>query len=191
VHSPHIDPWGRERDGIAGFWFAHVGWMFDGTATDPNIFGQDLMRDRLVMFFVRTHALWLVLSLFLPYAYGYLLGGPVAGWSALLIGGCLRTTVLHNVVWAVNSFGHMHGHDDFPQGNNSKNNLILALLTFGDGWHNNHHRFPRSAFHGLRPSELDVNRLIIVGLERLGLVWDVIRIPEQRIAAARLVEEMP
>ena len=185
VHSPYIDPWGRDRDGLGGLLYAHVGWMFDGTATDSAVFGEDLRRDRLVMFFVRTHWLWLVVSLAMPYAYGYALGGPQAAWSAMLIGGCLRTTVLHNVVWAVNSIGHSHGEEDFAQSNHSKNNLVLAILTFGDGWHNNHHRFPRSAFHGLKPSEVDVNGWIITQFERLGLVWNVIRIPAPRIEAAR------
>ncbi len=185
VHSPHIDPWGRERDGLGGLWYAHVGWMFDGTATDLDVFGRDLQDDRLVMFFVRTHWLWLATSLGLPFGFGYLLGGAEAAWSALLIGGCLRTTVLHNVVWSVNSIGHSHGDEDFRQSNHARNNLILALLTFGDGWHNNHHRFPRSAFHGLKRGEIDINGWIISSLERLGLVWDVVRIPPQRIAAAR------
>jgi stearoyl-CoA desaturase (delta-9 desaturase) len=185
VHSPHVDPWGRDVKGLGGLWYAHVGWMFDGTATDLEVFGKDLQQDRLVMFFVRTHWLWLAASLGLPFAYGYALGGAEAAWSAMLIGGCLRISVLHNVVWAVNSIGHSHGDEDFPQANRSKNNLVLALLTFGDGWHNNHHRFPRSAFHGLKPGEIDVNGWIIATLERAGLVWDVVRIPQQRVAAAR------
>lgn len=185
VHSPHVDPWGQEQTGLGGFWYAHVGWMFDGTATDPKVFGHDLQSDRLVMFFTRTHWLWLVIALVLPYGFGHALGGPEAAWSSMLIGGCLKTTVLHNVVWAVNSIGHSHGDEDFPQANRSKNNLVLALLTFGDGWHNNHHRFPRSAFHGLTARELDVNGWIITGLERLGMAWDVVRIPQQRIDSAR------
>jgi stearoyl-CoA desaturase (delta-9 desaturase) len=185
VHSPHMDPWGQEQVGIAGFWYAHVGWMFDGTATDPALFGHDLVDDPVVMFFTRTHWIWLIAALALPYGFGYALGGPDGAWSSMLFGGCLKTTVLHNVVWGVNSVGHSHGNEDFPQANKSKNNLVLALLTFGDGWHNNHHRFPRSAFHGLTPRELDVNGWIITGLERLGLAWDVVRIPQQRIDAAR------
>jgi stearoyl-CoA desaturase (delta-9 desaturase) len=185
VHSPYVDPWGRERDGLAGLAYAHIGWMFDGTATDPNVFGADLQRDRLVMFFTRTHWFWLGLSLLLPYLYGLSLGGFEAAWTSMLVGGCVRTSVLHNVVWAVNSIGHSHGNEDFAQSNHSKNNIVLALLTFGDGWHNNHHRFPRSAFHGLGPREIDVNGMIITILERIGLVRDVVRIAPDRIHAAR------
>jgi len=188
VHSPYVDPSGRDRDGLGGLAYAHIGWMFDGTATDPDIFGRDLMQDRVVMFFTKTHRLWLFVSLALPYVYGYVLAGPSGALSSMLIGGCLRTSVLHNVVWSVNSIGHSHGTEDFAQSNHSRNSLILALLTFGDGWHNNHHRFPRSAFHGLKPTEIDINGMIISTLERAGLVWNVVRIPDERIYAAKSVQ---
>lgn len=69
VHSPTVDPWGEHREGWKGFWHAHVGWMFDGTATDAAIYGRGLMDDSIVAFFTRTHVLWLVLSLLLPALY--------------------------------------------------------------------------------------------------------------------------
>jgi stearoyl-CoA desaturase (delta-9 desaturase) len=89
----------------------------------------------------------------------------------------LRTTLFHNVVWAVNSIGHSYGYQSYPQKNNSKNNLALALLTFGEGWHNNHHRFPRSAFHGITARETDISGLVIKFLERRGWVTGVVRAP--------------
>jgi stearoyl-CoA desaturase (delta-9 desaturase) len=185
VHSPYVDPWGEEKGGLRGLLYAHVGWMFDCTTTDVQVYGGGLEKDRLVMFLSRTHWIWLVLSLALPYCFGYVFGGIEAAWSALLVGGCLRTTVLHNVIWSVNSIGHRFGSEQFKQGNGSKNNFFIALLTFGDGWHNNHHCFPRSAFHGFSASEIDVNGWLITQLERFGLVWNVVRIPENRIEAAR------
>jgi len=100
----------------------------------------------------------------------------------MLFGGCLRTTVLHHVVWSVNSFGHAIGTRNFDDGNHSTNNRLLALLTFGDGWHNNHHRYPRSYRHGLARGELDINGAIVDRLERLGLIWDVVRIPPDRLS---------
>lgn len=181
VHSPVVDPWGMETPGWRGFWHAHVGWMFDRTATDPAFYGKGLEQDPVVRFLTRTHAVWLMLSLAIPYGFGFAFGGPEAAWSSLLIGGCLRTTTLHNVVWAVNSIGHRYGSIDYDDGNSSRNNLLLALLTFGDGWHNNHHRFPRSYRHGLKTREIDVNGRIIDWLERHGLVWNVIRVPRERL----------
>jgi stearoyl-CoA desaturase (delta-9 desaturase) len=181
VHSPAVDPWGMELPGWAGLFHAHVGWMFDNTATDMKSYGRGLMDDPVVRALTRTHLLWLVLSLAAPYAYGYVLGGTDAAWSSLLVGGCLRTTALHNVVWAVNSIGHRYGAIGYAQKNLSRNNLPLALLTFGDGWHNNHHRFPRSYRHGLKAREIDVNGAIIDCLERHRLAWNVIRIPPERL----------
>jgi len=87
---------------------------------------------------------------------------------------CLRTVLFQNSVWAVNSFGHTFGYQNYKMKNNSKNNRILAALTFGDGYHNNHHRYPRSAFHGLRKWELDLNGIIILGLRKLGLARNII-----------------
>jgi stearoyl-CoA desaturase (delta-9 desaturase) len=77
-------------------------------------------------------------------------------------------------VWAVNSFGHTYGYQNYKMGDRSMNNRFLAAITFGDGFHNNHHRYPRSAFHGLLKSELDLNGLIIVGLSKLGLARRII-----------------
>ena len=77
-------------------------------------------------------------------------------------------------VWAVNSFGHTFGYQNYNLGNNSKNNVFLATVTFGDGYHNNHHRYPRSAFHGLRKYELDFNGILITWLGKLGLARDII-----------------
>ncbi len=186
VHSPYVDPWGVETTGWGGLWNAHIGWLFDATTTDARVYGAGLLQDPIVVFFTRTHWIWPAISLALPYSYGYSLGGPEAAWSATLIGGCLRTSILHNVVWAVNSIGHRFGSEDFSLGNGSKNNLILALLTFGDGWHNNHHCFPRSAFHGLKANEIDINGRLISALEHAGLAWNVVRISEHRILDARV-----
>ena len=174
VHSPIVRPDGQPWAKWRGFLHAHIGWMFANSVTDLSIYGKGLVDDPVIRFFSRTHILWLIASLGLPYLYGLMLGGEEAAWSAMLIGGCLRTTILHNVVWAVNSVGHLYGSADFETGDNSRNNLILALLTFGDGWHNGHHRFPRSHRHGLLPRQWDANAVIIKTLKRSGLVWDIV-----------------
>ena len=87
---------------------------------------------------------------------------------------CLRTMLFQHSVWAVNSFGHTFGYENYNMRNNSKNNTFLAALTFGDGYHNNHHRYPRSAFHGLRKDEVDLNGIIIIWLGKLGLARRII-----------------
>ena len=174
VHSPWFSATGAPLSGLRGFGHAHLGWMFDPAVTSEAVFGKGLRRDRMLMFFTRTHYLWLGASLGLPWLLGWSLGGPAAGWSALLWGGCLRTTVLHNVVWSVNSFGHMTGRRTHATGDLSTDNLWLALLTFGEGWHNGHHASPRSYRHGLAPAQPDTNAAIIRWLERRGLAANLV-----------------
>jgi stearoyl-CoA desaturase (delta-9 desaturase) len=177
-HSPHpVVTGGTEEGRLRRFFHAHFGWMFDDTVTDYAVYARDLLQNPMIMTFHRTRWLWASASLLLPCIYGFLLGGASHAWGCFLIGGCLRTTILHNVVWAVNSVGHTSGYQNFPDANRSTNNFLLALLTFGDGWHNNHHRFPRSAWHGLRKGELDVNGHLISGLERIGWAKNVISAP--------------
>lgn len=174
VHSPYFIANGAPLRGLRGFWHAHLGWMFDPSVTDESVFGKGLRGDRMVMFFTHTHFLWLTASLGLPYLLGVCVGGPAAGWSALLWGGCLRATVLHNVVWSVNSFGHMTGRRTHRTGDRSTDNRWLALLSFGEGWHNGHHLSPRSYRHGVAPAQPDFNAAIIRWLERRGLAADVV-----------------
>jgi stearoyl-CoA desaturase (delta-9 desaturase) len=92
----------------------------------------------------------------------------------------VRILVLHHVTYSINSLCHFFGRRRFATGDHSRNLLWLAPFSFGEAWHNNHHAFPTSAFHGMGRGELDISGLVISGLERVGLVWDV-----QRIGAAR------
>jgi stearoyl-CoA desaturase (delta-9 desaturase) len=147
--------------------------MFEDTVTDLNIYGRDLARDPIIRFYTRTHYVWPVLSLAIPWAIGYAFGGIADAWGCVFAA-CLRTFLFQQSVWAVNSFGHTFGYENYNMKNNSKNNRFLAAVTFGDGYHNNHHRYPRSAFHGLKKDEMDLNGIIIVGLSKLGLAWKII-----------------
>jgi stearoyl-CoA desaturase (Delta-9 desaturase) len=152
---------------------AHIGWMFDDTVTDINVFGHDLLRDPVIQFYSRTHYIWPVVSVAVPWLIGYAFGGLTDAWGCFFAA-CLRTALFQHSVWAVNSLGHTFGYENFKLKNNSKNNMILAWLTFGDGYHNNHHRYPRSAFHGMLKHEMDLNGLIIMGLKKLGLARNII-----------------
>jgi len=134
--------------------------MFDDTVTDVNIYGRDLAPIPSSGFM--PYPLHLARSLHSHSRLaGYIFGGLTDAWGCVFAA-FLRTVLFQNSVWAVNSFGHTFGYENFNMNNNSKNNSVLAALTFGDGYHNNHHRFPRSAFHGMRKGELDLNGLIIV-----------------------------
>jgi stearoyl-CoA desaturase (delta-9 desaturase) len=107
----------------------------------------------------------------------------VAGSTGLLWGGLVRIAFTNHVTFAVNSICHMYGSRPFATKDASRNNLLIGLLGFGEGWHNNHHAFPRAAFHGIGWRQPDVSGLIIRGLERVGLAWDVRRAPATAVDA--------
>ena len=179
LHSPHIDGHCHDVSNWKGLWNGHIGWIFDDTTSDMSVYGQVLDDDPVVMFYDRTRWFWYAASLFIfPGVYGYIFGGVEHLVGAILFGGFVRTFFFLNCVMGVNSIGHRWGSERYPQDNHSKNNFWLALLTFGDGFHNNHHYFPRAAMAAHRWWEIDINGYLIHGLEKLGLAWNVVRVPE-------------
>jgi stearoyl-CoA desaturase (delta-9 desaturase) len=110
----------------------------------------------------------------------------LGGFNMMVIGGCLPSVLLLHQSSAVNYFCHCRGYRAFHTRDNSRNHPLVALLTYGEGWHNNHHRFPRSARAGLRWWEIDLFYWVICGFEALGLVWEVQRVTDQRRRAATL-----
>src|SRR5256884_2438301 len=168
-HHAHSDRDGDPHSPVEGFWHAHMGWMFNRSFADPNVYCRNLVKDPIVVFVSHTFFLWVILSLAIPFAIG--------GWTGLLWGGLVRIFITHHITWSVNSVCHTFGKREFETRDQSRNEWIVGLLAFGDGWHNNHHAFPRSAFHGLHWWQFDLSGYIIQTLERLGLVYDVYRIP--------------
>jgi fatty-acid desaturase len=141
----------------------------------------------VVSFVDRTFFVWAVLGFVAAFALGYAIGGDLAaGLTGLLWGGAVRVFVLHHVTYSINSLCHMFGRQPFETKDESRNLAWLALPTMGEAWHNNHHAFPTSAVHGLRRWQLDPSALVILGLEKVGLVWDVVRIAPERQAAKAL-----
>ena len=181
-HSPHVGHGGGWRGTLKGLFHAHMGWLFIHTERGSKVrFAPDLMKDPVVRFIDRTFLLWAIVGLAVPFALGYALGGTlVAGLTALLWGGAVRIFLLHHLTYSVNSVCHVFGRRRFATGDESRNVFWLALPTMGEAWHNNHHAFPTSAFHGLGRLELDPSAAVIRALERLGLVWDVVRVSPER-----------
>ena len=184
-HSPHVGHGGGWRGTFRGLFHAHMGWLFIHTERGAKRrFAGDLMDDPVISFVDRTFLLWAVIGLLVPFALGYAIGGTlVAGLTALLWGGAVRVFLLHHFTYSINSVCHVFGRRQFATDDESRNVIWLALPTFGEAWHNNHHAFPTSAVHGLRRWELDPSAAVIWSLERLGLIWDVIRISPERQAA--------
>jgi stearoyl-CoA desaturase (delta-9 desaturase) len=178
-HSPHVGhgdgAWGAMR----GFVHAHVGWMFSNMGMEQGRqYGRDLYDDRLIRTIDRLYLLWVFLTLGIPFAIGYAIGGTwQAGVEGLVWGGLIRIFAYQHATFSVNSICHMFGRQDFRSRDEARNNWIVAVLVFGEGWHNNHHAFPVSARHGLRRWQLDMSWWVIRGMEKLRLVWDV-KVPD-------------
>jgi stearoyl-CoA desaturase (delta-9 desaturase) len=182
-HSPHVGHGGGLRGTLRGLLHAHVAWLFVHTERgSKQRFAPDLLGDPVIRFVDRTFFLWAILGLAIPFGLGVALGGTVgAGLTALLWGGGVRVFLLHHVTYSVNSLCHVFGRQPFSTKDESRNLSWLALPTLGEAWHNNHHAFPTSAEHGLRRRQVDPSALVIGALERLGLIWNVVRIsPEHQ-----------
>ena len=172
-HSPH---WSdrQELSGLQGLLHAHMGWMFGPRRAGLDRLIPDLVSDSGMRAIDHYSALLVVLGLALPGVVVVLLGGSTEFVvQALLWGGPVRMFVLNHTTWSVNSIGHSHGAQHFASDDESRDHPVLAFLAFGDGWHNGHHAFPKSARHGLLQGQWDSGYGVIRLLERLGLVWDV------------------
>ena len=185
-HSPHT----HDQDGwlgtVLGLWHAHVGWLFRTKGMERGEhYGRDLFADPLIRVIDRLYFLWVALTFAIPFAIGWAVGGSAGlGLEALVWGGLLRIFLFQHTTWAVNSVCHVYGTRPFPTRDESRNNVVIAVATFGEGWHNNHHAFPSSAVHGLLERQFDLSASIIRWLERVGLVWDV-RVPDTRTVERR------
>ncbi len=186
-HSPHLHGGSGVRGALGGLWSAHVGWLFteQGRAQRER-YAPDLCADPDLVFIDRTFLWWVILGLAIPFAIGWAAGGSLAaGLTGLLWGGAVRIFLGHHVTWSINSVCHFFGSRRFDTADESRNVFWLAPISLGEAWHHNHHAFPRSAFHGLRRREIDLAGFLISGMERAGLVWNVVRVtPEQQARKA-------
>lgn len=182
-HSPHVGYGDGVKGVAAGLWHAHVGWsMREHGRADEEKYCRDLIEDPGMRFISRFFLIFLVLSLAIPAAAGYLIsGGTLAGAAGgLLWGGLVRIFFVHHITWSINSICHFAGTRRFDTDDESTNVFWLALPSFGEAWHHNHHAFPRSADNGLKRWELDPSAWVITGMEKAGLAHGVVRITPDR-----------
>jgi stearoyl-CoA desaturase (delta-9 desaturase) len=171
-HHAHSDQEDDPHSPLEGLFHAHLGWIFHEVA-DPETYGSWLRKDPVVVWVDRTWWIWGLLGMVIPFAIG--------GWSGLLWGGIVRMCLTHHITWSVNSVCHTFGRRPYRTKDASRNNWLVGLLAFGEGWHNNHHAFPRSAFHGMEWWQFDLSSWLIRTLEASKLVWNVYRVkPDDR-----------
>ena len=172
-HSPHLGG-GGILGKIKGLWHAQFGWTIGHPMTSPLKYARELLEDPVTLRISRNYFGIVALGIIIP-AVGSQLVEP--GWgsflSCIVWGGFARIAFVHHVISSVNSICHRYGSRPFDTKEESRNNRWLALPTFGEGWHNNHHRFPSSAYIGLRRREFDLGGTLISALQRAGLIWNV------------------
>jgi stearoyl-CoA desaturase (delta-9 desaturase) len=156
VHSP----------GQSGFFVAHVGWIFSKTKGKADL---DMVKDLTRC----PELVWLNRHDWLPailLAFAVLL---TLGWSGLVVGFFVSTVLVYHCTFAINSLAHIYGKQRYITGDDSRNNWLLALITLGEGWHNNHHYYQASTRQGFRWWEIDVTFYLLKLLSLVGVVWDL------------------
>jgi stearoyl-CoA desaturase (delta-9 desaturase) len=186
-HSPHVGHGDGPLGALRGLWYAHAGWLLHTQGTSQRRrYARDIVEDPVMRKVHRLFPLWALLSIALPALLGGLIGGSLkSAATGALWGGFVRIFFIHHVTWSINSVCHFWGRRRFAVEDESRNVPWLALPSLGEAWHHNHHAFPRSAYHGLKPWEIsmDPSALLIKLLRRLGLVWNVVEITPERQAA--------
>jgi fatty-acid desaturase len=172
IHHAHTDSNGDPHTPRDGGWWAHIGWILHGTAQNHDRatlerYAPDLLKDRYYLLLDRFYYVPLIVLALALLAFG--------GWSVMLWGVFLRVTLGLHATWLVNSATHLWGRKRFDTGEDSRNSWWVALLTFGEGWHNNHHAHPTSARHGLKWYEIDFNWWGIRVMQLVGLARSVKR----------------
>ena len=162
VHSP----------GLFGFWYSHFGWIFNPKNSKPNAETvRDLTQYRELVILNKTN-----------YAPAFLLGFVVwlwGGWPMLVVGFFWSTVAVYHGTFAINSLAHVWGSQRYLTGDDSRNNFFLALITLGEGWHNNHHHYQSSTRQGFRWWEIDISYYILKVMSWFGLVWGLRTPPDE------------
>jgi fatty-acid desaturase len=170
LHHAHTEREGDPHTPRDGLWWSHMGWMLNGDSLHCEVekltrYVTDLAKDRFYLWLSRWHYMTVVA-----------LGGIlflIGGWSFVLWGVFVRIVVMWHATWLVNSAAHYWGSRRFETRDDSRNNWWVALISFGEGWHNNHHAHPAAARHGLVWYEVDINWYGIWVLKKLGLAKNI------------------
>lgn len=184
-HSPHAFG-GGIWSMIRGMWHAHIGWSLGKRKNeDLTKYVYDLRKDRVLVWTSRLFPVWVLVGFIIPAALGGLF---TMSWMGVLLGflwgGLVRVLLVHHATWSINSVCHIWGSTPYKSNDESKNNVVFGILALGEGWHNNHHAFPRSARHGLAWWQFDLSYLIIKAMSWVGLAKKI-NVPDQETMDSR------
>jgi stearoyl-CoA desaturase (delta-9 desaturase) len=183
AHHRHSDKAGDLHSPVNdGFWYSHMGWLFNGTAETDYTMIPDFARFPELRFLNKHY-------LVPPVAMGFVVFLTL-GWSGLFIGYFASTVLTWHATFTINSLSHVFGKRRFPTIDDSRNNWLLAILTMGEGWHNNHHRFAASTRQGFYWYEVDLTFYILKVLSWLGIVWDLRPVPRKILEEGTLRDRL-
>ena len=174
-HHAKADKEGDPHSPLEGFWHAHTAWLVRDRFVREGLAHDKLMADPVTRFVQKTWTLWVALTFILPAAIAFLV--TKSWWGALdgaVWGGLLRVFLGHHITWSVNSVTHMFGTRPFKSPDQARNNWLIGLLGWGEGWHNNHHAFPRAAYIGMRWWQIDIGGWLVALLawtKQIRNVW--------------------
>ena len=162
---------------LEGFYWSHLGWVMSDEYEEYDV---NAVKD-LTKF---PELVWLDRWLFFPPFVAGFSCWLIDGWRGLVVGFFISTVILYHTTFAINSLCHMFGKRRYETGEESKNSLWLAILTMGEGWHNNHHHYPLSCRQGFFWYEVDITYYILLGLSKVGIVWDLKAPPARMLEPA-------
>lgn len=184
IHHNHVD---GEKDPYninKGFWYAHIGWIFFQEKVESPKYPKDLLNDKLVMWQHRNY-LWLcvTMGLILPTVIGHFLGSSLGG---LALSGFARIVFVHHCTFFINSLCHMVGTRPYTDTNTARDSAIMAVFSYGEGYHNYHHYFPTDYRNGIRWFHYDPTKWLIKTLSFIGWTKDLKKTPQKLINQAQL-----
>ena len=188
-HHKHVDHEDDPYNITKGFWHAHIGWiLFKKKLAPPKDNVKDLMADKIVMW---QHRWWIEIALLVGFVFpayaGWLIEGSWQGaLLGLLLGGMFRLTCCHHSTFFINSLCHYMGTQPYSSSHTARDSWFMALLTFGEGYHNYHHEFQHDYRNGVKPWQFDPTKWAAWTLSKLGLASDLRRVPDEKIELAEI-----
>ncbi|MCX6963779.1 MAG: acyl-CoA desaturase [Verrucomicrobia bacterium] len=189
-HHKHVDHEEDPYDINRGLFHAHIGWLlFRRGPESPLTWVRDLQKDKLAWL---QHEYYVPIAMFmsfvLPTAIGWVYGGPTAALGAFLIAGVARVVFVHHMTFCINSLCHWIGKRPYSSNVSARDSLLMAIFTFGEGYHNFHHEFQHDYRNGVKPWQFDPTKWTIWLLEKVGLVHGLRTVPEEKIIKAEVRE---